>query len=314
MNQHSFVVCAYGESPYLEKCIQSLLAQEEKTHILMCTSTPNDYLETMAAKYGIPILVNPEKGDIQSDWNYAYRACNSRYVTLAHQDDVYDREYTRRLFRAMKKHDDISIFYSNYRSLITRGEQEDARKDVNCRLRNALCLPMRVPFLQTKKLWKRLTLRLGNSICCSSVTYHKELLGREDLFRSEMRFALDWDTFFDLAGREGRFYYDRKVLAFFRIHLQSTSMLCIENSLRVKEDQLMFEKMWPRPIASLIMKFYRLAYRNYENLKEEGLDPDEKGNDPAKERPGQKGQETGSAEAGAGRKDQGADSGSEGRS
>ena len=102
------------------------------------------------------------------------------------------------------------------------------------------------------------------------------------MFRSELRFGLDWDTFWELAGRQGRFYYEKKVLTFFRIHLQSTSMLCIENSLRIKEDQMMFEKMWPKPVASLIMKFYRLAYRNYENLKDKGLDPEEKEPDSGK--------------------------------
>lgn len=93
----------------------------------MCTSTPNDYLEAMAEKYGIPMIVNPSGGDIQSDWNFAYRVCGSRYVTLVHQDDVYDPEYTQRLFCAIKKYDDIAIFYGNYRSLITRGDEENAR-------------------------------------------------------------------------------------------------------------------------------------------------------------------------------------------
>lgn len=286
MNQHSFVVCAYGESPYLEKCIRSLLAQKRKTNILMCTSTPNDYLAAMAEKYQIPVIVNPNEGDIQSDWNFAYRVCDSRYVTLVHQDDVYDPGYVQHLFRAIEKYDDIAIFYGNYRSLITRGEEENARKDINCRLRNMLCFPMRFSFLQTKKTWKKATLCFGNSICCSSVTYHKALLGEEDLFRSEMRFGLDWDTFWDLAGRQGRFYYEKNVLTFFRIHLQSTSMQCIENSLRVREDQMMFEKIWPKPIAFLIMKFYRLAYRNYENLKEKGLDPEEQGTDLEKKKRG----------------------------
>ena len=39
--EHTFVVCAYGESPYLEKCIDSLEKQTVKSRILIATSTPN---------------------------------------------------------------------------------------------------------------------------------------------------------------------------------------------------------------------------------------------------------------------------------
>ncbi len=267
MNIHSFVICAYEKSPYLEKCIQSLLAQKRASAIFMCTSTPNDYVNAMAYKYNIPLIVNSSKGDIQIDWNFAYNVCDSQYVTLVHQDDVYDSEYSAHLFAAIEKYNDISIFYSNYRSLISK-EQEVVRNDINCRLRNMLCFPMRFPFLSTKKIWKKFTLRFGNSICCSSVTYNKAVLGNFDVFKSEMRFALDWDTYWQLAGREGRFYYDKSVLTYFRIHLQSTSMLCIENALREKEDYEMFQKIWIKPFAAILMKVYKLAYRNYKNLKE----------------------------------------------
>ena len=41
INLHTFAVCAYGESPYLEECVQSLLAQKVRTRILIATSTPN---------------------------------------------------------------------------------------------------------------------------------------------------------------------------------------------------------------------------------------------------------------------------------
>ena len=39
---HTFVICAYKESPYLEECIQSLQAQTVSSQILMVTSTPNE--------------------------------------------------------------------------------------------------------------------------------------------------------------------------------------------------------------------------------------------------------------------------------
>ena len=56
---HSFAVCAYGESPYLEACLRSLKAQtvKEGTEILICTSTPNSHISRLAEKYGVPLRV-----------------------------------------------------------------------------------------------------------------------------------------------------------------------------------------------------------------------------------------------------------------
>ena len=50
---HTFVICAYKESPYLEECVESLKNQEQQSNILMVTSTPNEYIEKISRKYGI---------------------------------------------------------------------------------------------------------------------------------------------------------------------------------------------------------------------------------------------------------------------
>ena len=65
---HTFVICAYKESPFLEECIQSLLCQTIKSHILISTSTPNSYLDAVSKKYQIPIYVNDIAGGIAEDW------------------------------------------------------------------------------------------------------------------------------------------------------------------------------------------------------------------------------------------------------
>ena len=40
MMTHTFAVCAYGDSPYLESCIRSLVRQPGNPEIICCTSTP----------------------------------------------------------------------------------------------------------------------------------------------------------------------------------------------------------------------------------------------------------------------------------
>ena len=62
---HTFVICAYKESSYLEQCILSLKRQSVESHIIMITSTPNEYINGMAKKYGIPLFINEGEGGIE---------------------------------------------------------------------------------------------------------------------------------------------------------------------------------------------------------------------------------------------------------
>ena len=49
-DNHTFAVCAYGESPYLTECLDSLLAQTVKSRILIATATPNEFIRRTAAQ------------------------------------------------------------------------------------------------------------------------------------------------------------------------------------------------------------------------------------------------------------------------
>ena len=55
---HTFAICAYKESAYLEKCIKSLKNQTIKSNIILVTSTPNDFLEEISKKYNLPYYIN----------------------------------------------------------------------------------------------------------------------------------------------------------------------------------------------------------------------------------------------------------------
>lgn len=48
---HQFAVCAYGKSEYLEDCITSLEKQSSSSSIIICTSTPSDFLTEIAQRH-----------------------------------------------------------------------------------------------------------------------------------------------------------------------------------------------------------------------------------------------------------------------
>ena len=102
---HTFVICAYKESEHLEKCIKSLQKQTLKTIIKMVTSTPNDHIRGLAEKYGIELFIRVGASDICDDWNFAYDHADTEWMTVAHQDDVYDRCYAEELAKMLKLSD-----------------------------------------------------------------------------------------------------------------------------------------------------------------------------------------------------------------
>ena len=54
---HTFVICAYKESRYLEDCIISLTQQTIESKIIISTSTPNTHIKKLAEKYKIELFV-----------------------------------------------------------------------------------------------------------------------------------------------------------------------------------------------------------------------------------------------------------------
>lgn len=257
---HTFAVCAYKESPYLEECVRSLMEQTVKTNIIMTTSTPCEYIKGIAEKHKIPLYVRNGKSDIREDWNFAYDQAETDWVTIAHQDDKYDKDYVKEFLNTIKDYRKPIAFVTDY---IPIKNGKIGVRDINSNLRRFLRKPLKKREWAEKRFWKRAVLSLGNSICCPAVTYHKKVLGAS-FFTSELKYNIDWDTFLKLAETEGAFCYVDKPLTFYRVHDGATSKEFIEDHRREKDDRVMFEKFWPRWMVNIIMVFYKKAYDTYD--------------------------------------------------
>ena len=119
-NNHTFVVCAYKTSEYLEECIESLINQTVKSNIIISTSTPNSHIENIAKKYNLELSINPVSKGIGPDWNYAVSLAKTNFVTLAHQDDIYDKDYTKNVLEAIRKNNDIIMIFTNGKEIRNR--------------------------------------------------------------------------------------------------------------------------------------------------------------------------------------------------
>lgn len=265
---HTFAVCAYKDSPYLEECLRSVTSQTVKSEVICCTSTPSSYIRELAARYQVPLYVRDGASNIREDWMFAYGKAQGRFVTIAHQDDRYRSDYAEKLLKAWKKYPDLLLFASDYltiRMTEKEGEMKAIPEPFNMvwLVKKILRLPLRLRFLANRTWIKRSSVWFGNSICCPSCTYNKEQIG-DDMFHSEYDFALDWDNLYELAGKKGRFICSEKPLIAYRVHAAATTKVCIEDNRRPADEMAMFRKMWPDWMVKILMHFYRKAYKEYE--------------------------------------------------
>ena len=259
-DRHTFVVCAYKKSEYLEACVRSVLRQTVRTKVVMCTSTPNDHIEAIAKKYRLKLYIREGVSNIRDDWNFAISCADTPLVTIAHQDDIYHSHYVESMLHAFAARPDATIFFSGYRPV----KKDTVSLDANCIIRALLRAPMRVDSFAGMRFFKRLIFLFGNSVCCPTVTYAKERLGKP-VFTSSYKYNIDWDTFRTLADRAGSFAYDPHALTGYRIHDGATSKEYIDNTGRYDEDMRMFTAIWGKTIARMIMRFYTRAYDTYKD-------------------------------------------------
>ena len=108
-NLHSFVVLAYKESNYLESCIKSVLNQNIKTKVFIATTTDNKFIRKIAKKYNLEIITGKHT-TIGGDFDFAKNIANTELVTIAHQDDIYDQNFTEEILKAYKQYKDANEY------------------------------------------------------------------------------------------------------------------------------------------------------------------------------------------------------------
>ena len=257
LQRHSFVIAAYGDSPHLGECVASVLAQDEKSAVVLCTATPSAYIQKIAEGNNLPLAVNPNAEGIAADWNFALRQARTAYVTLAHQDDLYEPSYARSVCDMLDAHPSASLAFSDYGEL--RGTSRHIH-NLNLILKRILLLPLAVcGHTAHSTLLKRLILSFGSPIPCPAVTYN--MLQLENFsFSSDYTIALDWDAWLRLAERPGAFLRIPKILMWHRIHTTSATSEALSSRVREDEDRRMFARLLPPVLAGAVRWLYRLSY------------------------------------------------------
>jgi hypothetical protein len=254
-NLHTFAILAYKESDYIVELIESLLAQTIRSNIYLSTSTPNDLLRDISRKYDIELKVHSNNG-MANDWNFALSQCKTKYLTLAHQDDIYKKNYTEEFLNSTKNNPHGLIYFSNY-------DEIKNNQLITCSILLNIKKLLLFPFLFKKKVknkfFKKLCLLFGSPIPCPSVMFDIENLNGFE-FNTEFDDNLDWEAWIRMSEMKGSFQYIKKSLMIHRIHSESFTTNAIHNNIRFREDLILFKRLWGEYLGKMILFFYKLSY------------------------------------------------------
>lgn len=255
--KHTFVILAFGESKYLEVCINSVLNQTDRGEVVIATSTPNEYIQNIADKHHLSVIVNPDgpKG-IGYDFDFAVSVAETPYVTVAHQDDTYEPGFVQKVMESVSE--DTIIAFTDYHE---EHNDEVVRENTNLRIKRFLLHPLKKKHWQKSKWMRRRVLSLGNPICCPSVTYNRQAI-RDNIFESDMKSNIDWLAWERLSRKTGSFVYVSEDLMMHRVHDEATTNQLIKDNMRTNEDYEMFRKFWPKFMAKILAKVYSKSEEN----------------------------------------------------
>ncbi len=252
------MIPVYGDSPYIDECIASLLNQTVHSEIFITTRQSSERIKKAAEKYGIKLIVNEKSECIADDWNFAYSIAGTKYVTLAHQDDIYLPGYTESNLLEAESSKDVSIIFTGYKE---RKDSDISRTNLKLIIKEFLLLPIRIRRKGIAgRFAKNLILRFGCPVCCPTVFFNKENI-RNFAFDRKFRINPDWDAWLRLAEENGRFIYNRGKYLEHRIHHGSETAKNIEQ--RRTEDRLIFKRLWYFPMSLILSSLYSLSYKSF---------------------------------------------------
>lgn len=258
---HTFVVLAYKESEDLERCIKSVLNQKYKSKVIIGTSTPNKYIEKLAKKYDLEIKINKDaKHRIGDDFDFAIKCGDTKLVTVAHQDDVYDYDYSYEVVKKYEETDDAIIIFTDYYEI---KNNKKVYTNTNLKIKRILLTPLKIRINANKKWAKKAVLKFGNAISCPTVTFNKEKI-KFPVFDCDLTCNVDWNAWERLYKNKGSFAFVNKCLMGHKVSIETTTTEIINSGIRTKEDYEIFKRFWPNIIAKVLTKIYKKSEKNNE--------------------------------------------------
>jgi glycosyltransferase involved in cell wall biosynthesis len=259
---HTFVVPAFGEPKWIERCLDSIQNQTLPSSVVITTPTPNPFIASVAERRRVPLIVNPVSRGIAADWNFALARGGSGWISIAHQDDWYDRRYVELCLEYARSARGALLVFTD----ATETLEGHSRDVLNVRMKRLLSS---LAFLRSTAIEstfrRRLLLAFGNPIPCASVMINRAELP-DFRFPEGWKSNLDWSAWVSLAKIPGAFVRVPQPLVHRTLHSAAATTQSLAD--RAAEDDRMFRQLWPSPIAAGLSRLYAASRRPYTRFGE----------------------------------------------
>jgi glycosyltransferase involved in cell wall biosynthesis len=217
----------YNGARFLRESITSILGQTCRELTVICIDdASSDDSAGVAESVGVRVARNPSRIGLAANWNRALDLCETEFLVIAHQDDVYAPQFIERMIETLDRHP--PAFAAHCKSTVI---DEDGREIED------------PAALFKERFWPRgkkeveaeiTTLRNGNYVIAPAVMMRMPAAGR---FNETYEFVTDWDYWLRglLDGKPMIGLNER--LVSFRRHAE-TATLASERSMRRYEEEL----------------------------------------------------------------------------
>jgi len=202
----------------LEETLRSVLDQDPGPETMQIgivddASPAAPDLESLAERLApgrVEVIRQPQNGGMAATWNACIERARGRWVHILHQDDLALPGFYRRLGEAVEAHPQLGGAYTQHYLIDEAGKREWLMSQN----------PAKKPGIVED--WVQLVF-IELSFQTPSIVVKREAYERLGGFRSDMRYALDWDMWKRLAAAYP-IWYDPEPLACYRRHGRGASM------------------------------------------------------------------------------------------
>jgi len=223
----------FNGARFLGDAIESLRAQSHRDFRLLCVDDAStDDSVAVAAGHGVEVVTSPAHTSLAANWNRAASLVETETFILAHQDDVYERDFVAAMLGLLDAHPRAFAAHARATAIDERGR---AVRNPAARYKDRFW-PAAEP-VEREPEAEIEVLRQGNYVIAPSVIFRTERFRDLGGFDASLDFVTDWEFWFrglrrgfTLAGTHAR-------LVRFRRHA-ATATRVSERTMRRYEEEL----------------------------------------------------------------------------
>ena len=240
----TFAIPCFNAGEHLEALLASLWKQSVRDYALLLVDDASDddsieraqRLATSLRPEDGPALRierNPARLGIGGNWNRCVELCDTEFVCLAHQDDVYAPSYLEEMTAALDADPQAMAAHCRARAIDEAGRSLDS--DIERYKERFWQAPPRTAEEQFRSLYE------GNFVNCPTLFWRREHLVANP-FSTTMRYALDWSHLLESLGEGARLQHVAEPLVSYRRHAGAASSAAVDSFDRYREEAEVLEE------------------------------------------------------------------------